>query len=96
MGPISLFDKSFLQAISVDEAVWFDHLFLPVVCPIFYVDPVRDAELVKRFKEFGNQPTLDKPSLRDEEDETISVAHTVRRKRGSWYQVPKDMPDPKD
>ncbi len=24
MGPIALFDKSFLQSISVDEAVWFD------------------------------------------------------------------------
>lgn len=28
MGPIVLFDKSFLQALSVDEAVWFDHFFL--------------------------------------------------------------------
>jgi hypothetical protein len=35
MGPIALFDKSFLQAISLDESVWFDHFFLAVVCPLF-------------------------------------------------------------
>ena len=34
MGPITLFDKSFLQAISLDEAVWFDRF----VCPVFYVE----------------------------------------------------------
>lgn len=31
MGPIALFDKSFLQSLTVDESVWFDHFFLPVV-----------------------------------------------------------------
>ena len=42
MGPIALFDKSFLQGISVDEAVWFDRLFLAVVCPVFYVETLAD------------------------------------------------------
>ena len=38
MGPIALFDKSFLQSISTDEAVWFDHFFMPIVCPVFYAE----------------------------------------------------------
>jgi hypothetical protein len=42
IGPITLFDKSFLQAISVDEAVWFDRFFTPVVCPVFYVETMAD------------------------------------------------------
>lgn len=42
MGPIVLFDKSFLQSLSVDEAVWFDHFFMPVVCPIFFVETLAD------------------------------------------------------
>jgi hypothetical protein len=42
MGPITLFDKSFLQGISVDEAVWFDRFFLAVVCPVFYVETLAD------------------------------------------------------
>ncbi len=42
MGPITLFDKSFLQSLSVDESVWFDHFFYSIVCPIFYVETLAD------------------------------------------------------
>jgi hypothetical protein len=58
----------------------------------FERDPVKDAQLVKRFKEFRKQPTL-APKHIDEaiEDEIISVQHTVHRKRGSWWQLPKDF-----
>lgn len=42
MGPSTLFDKSFLQALSLDEAVWFDHFMMPVVCPIFIVETLGD------------------------------------------------------
>ena len=48
MGPITLFDKSFLQSLSIDESVWFDHFFLPSVAPIFYVETLADL----------NKPTL--------------------------------------
>lgn len=44
MGPIALFDKSFLQSLSVDESVWFDHFFIPNVCPLFYVETLADLE----------------------------------------------------
>lgn len=49
MGPITLFDKSFLQSLSVDESVWFDHFFSPVVCPLFFVETL--ADLAKEVKE---------------------------------------------
>ena len=42
MGPIALFDKSFLQALSVDESVWFDCFFYPNICPLFYVETLAD------------------------------------------------------
>ena len=42
MGPVVLFDKSFLQSLSEEEAVWFDHFFLANVCPIFYVETQAD------------------------------------------------------
>ena len=42
VGPVALFDKSFLQSLSVDESVWFDHFFLPVVSPIFFVETLAD------------------------------------------------------
>jgi hypothetical protein len=48
MGPITLFDKSFLQSLSVDESVWFDHFFLTNVCPLFYVETMADLEKPQR------------------------------------------------
>ena len=42
MGPITLFDKSFLQALSTDEAVWFDNFFYPVIAPLFYIETLAD------------------------------------------------------
>lgn len=44
MGPITLFDKSFLQSLTDDESVWFDHYFMPVVCPLFYVETLADLD----------------------------------------------------
>ena len=58
MGPITLFDKSFLQSLSVDESVWFDHFFYPVICPTFYVETLAD---------------LKKPNLRRTAEEEVGI-----------------------
>ena len=42
MGPITLFDKSFLQALSTDESLWFDNFFYPVISPLFYIETLAD------------------------------------------------------
>src|SRR5512132_3940345 len=47
MGPIELFDTSFLHSLNVDESVWFDHFFLANVAPFFYVETL--ADLAKTF-----------------------------------------------
>jgi hypothetical protein len=44
MGPIALFDKSFLQSLSLDESFWFDHFFLTNICPLFYVETLADLK----------------------------------------------------
>lgn len=44
MGPIALFDKSFIQSLLLDEAVFFDRFFLAVICPVFYVETLADLE----------------------------------------------------
>ncbi len=71
MGPIALFDKSFLQSISTDESVWFDHFFMPVICPIFYVETLGNLakeptkrgppevivrDIANKFPEWGGSP----------------------------------------
>jgi hypothetical protein len=48
MGPITLFDKSFLQSLSLDEAVWFDNFYLTNIAPIFYVETLADLEKAVR------------------------------------------------
>ena len=48
MGPITLFDKSFLQSLSIDESVWFDHFFLANVCPLFYGETLADLDKTVR------------------------------------------------
>jgi hypothetical protein len=53
MGPIALFDKSFLQSLTLDESVWFDHFFYTNVCPIFYVETLADL---------GKESTQDRSS----------------------------------
>src|SRR5580692_10986483 len=48
MGPTILFDKSFLQSLSVDESVFFDNFFIPAICPLFYVETLADLEKAVR------------------------------------------------
>jgi hypothetical protein len=48
MGPILLFDKSFLQSLSVDESVWLDNFYITNICPLFYVETLSDLEKTVR------------------------------------------------
>ena len=42
MGPIALFDKSFIEMLSLDEATMFNSLYSSVICPIFYTEVLAD------------------------------------------------------
>lgn len=44
MGPITLFDKSFLQSLNINESVWFNHYYLCNICPLFYIETLADLE----------------------------------------------------
>lgn len=44
MGPITLFDKSFIQSLSQDEAVWLDMFFLCNIAPPFLIETLADLE----------------------------------------------------
>jgi len=73
MGPIALFDKSFLESLNPDEAVWFDHFFLANVCPMFYVETLNDlakegsprgtpedlvGRIANKFPDFSGSPNV--------------------------------------
>src|SRR5262245_25408104 len=44
LGPTTIFDKSALQALSVEEAMWFDQFYHSNTTPLFYVETLADLE----------------------------------------------------
>lgn len=44
MGPIVIFDKSFLQSLTIDESVWLDNFFISNICPIFFSETLADLD----------------------------------------------------
>lgn len=44
MGPILIFDKSTLQSLSIDEAVWLDTFYYANITPLFFVETLADLE----------------------------------------------------
>jgi hypothetical protein len=44
LGPILIFDKSMLQSLNPNEAVWLDNFFLTNITPLFYVETLADLE----------------------------------------------------
>lgn len=48
MGPIAVFDKSFIQSLNINESVWFDNFFSAVITPYFYVETLADLHKSSR------------------------------------------------
>ena len=47
MGPIVLFDKSFIEMLNLDEAAIFDFMFMSNICPIYFTEVLADLEKEK-------------------------------------------------
>jgi hypothetical protein len=43
-GPLAIFDKSFLQSLSLHESVWFDNFFRTIITPLFFAETLADLE----------------------------------------------------
>ncbi len=44
MGPILIFDKSTLEGLNVDQAVWLDTFYYPNITPLFFMETLADLE----------------------------------------------------
>lgn len=44
MGPIIIFDKSVLESLNPDEAVWLDNFFISNITPLFFIETLADLE----------------------------------------------------
>lgn len=59
LGPILIFDKSTLQSLNPDEAMWLDNFFLTNITPLFFIEMLADLEKEVRS---GRTPTADRES----------------------------------
>jgi hypothetical protein len=73
MGPTVVFDKSFLQTLTVDESVWFDHHFVGVITPLFFVETLADLE--KERIRAGRTPEDEVRIIAEKVPEMNSVPH---------------------
>jgi len=76
MGPITLFDKSFLQSLSLDESVWFDNFYSANIVPLFYVETLADLE--KAIKK-GRTPEQEVGIIADKTPEKSSASNVFHR-----------------
>lgn len=51
---------------------------------------IDDVELLKHLKQMRNAP-INNNSIQKEEVDFINLDRLVRKKKGNWYQVPKNM-----
>jgi hypothetical protein len=72
MGPITLYDKSFIECLSPNEAVWFDHFFYPNTSPLFFIETL--ADLKKEYSD-GRKP----------EDQVRSIANKSPEISGAGF-----------
>ena len=56
-------------------------------------DPEKDKELVERLMKFSKAPTLrpEEVDFDPEDAEIVSIQRLIRKRRGSWWQLPKDL-----
>jgi hypothetical protein len=48
MGPITIFDKSALEMLSIDESCWLDALLSSNITPLYYAECLADLEKVPK------------------------------------------------
>jgi hypothetical protein len=75
-GPHLIFDKSALEALAPDEAVWLDQFFLSNITPLFFIETLADLEKEMRK---GRRPEAVVGSLAEKTPDmqsTASVHHS--------------------
>jgi hypothetical protein len=75
-GPTLIFDKSTLQSLNPDEAMWLDNFFICAITPLFYVEVLADLEKEVRK---GRTPEEVVGSLAAKTPDMESVAHVHHR-----------------
>jgi hypothetical protein len=96
-GPILIFDKSALQAFSVDEANWLDNFFMTNITPLFFAETLADLE--KEIRD-GRTPeqVVGNLALKTPDMNSTACAHHWRIMSGvlAGREMPMDGRIPRD
>jgi len=96
-GPILIFDKSALQALSLDESNWLDNFFMTNITPLFFAETLADLE-----KEVGKGRTPEEVvghlALKTPDMQATACAHHEKILGGDLYgqHIPLDGRIPRD
>lgn len=91
MGPTLIFDKSFLQSLSIDESVFLQQFFISNITPLFYVETLGDLDLGEHR---GGKPITKVISELSTKVPSTSSAPNVHHKRllvGNLYGIEVEM-----
>ena len=82
-------DSTFLVARIFDEHLpgWRER----ASAPAHTRDPEADKRLVEELKRLTEAPEARGEMPAGQEDRFVSIQRKVAKKRGSWFQVPKDL-----
>ncbi len=76
-GPILIFDKSTLQSLNVDEAVWLDHSYLCNITPLFFIETLADLEKEVRAGRTSDQVVGSLAMKTPDMGSSVNVHHTT-------------------
>jgi hypothetical protein len=96
-GPILIFDKSALQALSLDESNWLDNFYMTNITPLFFAETLADLE-----KEVGKGKTPEEVvghlAFKTPDMQAVACAHHEKILGGDLYghHIPLDGRIPRD
>lgn len=77
MGPSVVFDKSAIQALSIDESLWFDQFYQAIIVPEFFIETISD--LSKEYSD-GRTPEIEVRSIARKTPELsscVNIYHSI-------------------
>ncbi|MFY9826780.1 MAG: hypothetical protein WAM82_35830 [Thermoanaerobaculia bacterium] len=88
-GPVLIFDKSSLESLNRDEAVWLDNFFVTNLTPLFFVETLADLEKQARADRTAEQVVGDLAEKTPDLNSYPNVHHQelIKRELGGHWQI---------
>lgn len=91
MGPTIIFDKSFLQSLSIDESVFLQQFFISNITPLFYVETLGDLGLGQHQSGKPITKVISELSIKVPSTSSAPNVHHKRLLVGNLYGIEVEM-----